>query len=192
VPVRLVLSGGIGSGKSTAAAIFAQFGATVFSADEFARRVLDVETAASAAVLYKWPQVGDAGVIDRTKLGRLVFADPEQLAALEAITHPPTRDALHDAVAAVPQSDVIVEMPILRDWFEDWTVVVVDAPDELRVERTLGRRDRFDESEIRAVMARQPSRAEWLLAADLVIDNRGSPAELTEQCRRVWERVAGV
>jgi len=189
VPVRLVLSGGIGAGKSAAAAIFAQFGATVLSADDTARRILDAGTSAATSVMDRWPQVATGGVIDRTALGRLVFADPQQLTALEAITHPPTREALHEAVSAAAASDVIVEMPILRDWFEGWTTVIVDAADELRMERALGRSDGFDEDGIRAVMARQPSRAEWLLAADLVIDNRGDLEELTGECRRVWDRV---
>lgn len=192
MPVRLVLSGGIGSGKSTAAAILAQFGATVFAADEFARRVLDVGTRPAAAVIDRWPQVADGEAIDRTELGRLVFADPEQLAALEAITHPPTREALEEAISAAAESDLVVEMPILRDWFDDWPIAVVDAPDELRMERAAHRADRFDEQSLRAVMARQPSRAEWLLAADFVIDNRGSTADLTRECRRVWERVSNV
>ena len=192
MPVRLVLSGGIGSGKSTAAAILARFGATVFSADEFARRVLDSGTAAYGAVIGRWPQVADGGAIDRTALRRVVFADPEELAALEAIIHPPTRQALHDAVSAVAPADVVIEMPILRDWFDRWTIVIVDAPDELRLERATGRDHRLDESDIRSVMASQPSRAEWLLAADLVIDNRGSMADLTDECGRVWDRVTGV
>ena len=192
MPVRLVLSGGIGSGKSTAAAILAQFGATVLAADEFARRVLDVGTLSSAAVIDRWPQVADSGIIDRTKLGRLVFADAEQLAALEAITHPPTREALQEAISAAADSDLVVELPILRDWFDDWPIAVVDTPDELRMERAARRADRFDEQGLRAVMARQPSRAEWLLAADFVIDNRGSTADLTKECRRVWERVTNV
>lgn len=192
MPVRLVLSGGIGSGKSTAAAILARLGAEVFSADDFARRVLDAGTDASAAVIDRWPQVADGCAIDRIALRRLVFADPEELAELEAITHPPTRKALQEAVSAVAASDAVIEMPILRDWFNGWTIVIVDAPDDLRLERASGRDHRLDESDIRAVMARQPSRAEWLLAADLVIDNRGSIADLTEECRRVWDRVTAV
>ena len=93
-------------------------------------------------------------------------------------------------MANVPDSKVVfVEVPILRDWFEGWKVVVVDAPDDVRVARSVVRDDRMTESEILAIMARQPSRSEWLLAADLVIDNGGDKRQLDTACRSVWERV---
>lgn len=187
---RFVLSGGIGSGKSSAGEIFSSLGAVVFSADDFARRVLAPGSEATERVIELWPEVASGGAIDRIELGRLVFGSPEQLHALESITHPPTRRDLLDAMAEVPESEVvIVEMPILRDWFDGWMTVVVDAPEGIRVARVLARDDRLVESDIRAIMARQPSRSEWLLAADFVIDNSADEKTLERGCRAVWERL---
>ena len=192
VPARLVLSGGIGSGKSTAAKIFATLGAVVFSADEFARRILAPGTEATEEVIKLWPGVADNGVINRLRLGRLVFADPARLAELEAITHPATRRSLGEAIDEVAEADIVVEMPIIRDWFKGWTVAVVDVADEIRVGRAVARKGQMSESEVRAVMERQPSRSDWLLAADLVVDNSGDEAALQETCREVWQRVTFV
>lgn len=162
----------------------------MFSADEFARRVLAPGTASTLEVIELWPEVARDGVIDRARLGRLVFSDPDRLLTLEAITHPATRLSLMEAVAEVSEAEaVVVEMPILRDWFDGWTTVVIDAPDEIRVARAVARTGQTSESDVRAVMARQPSRSEWLLAADFVIDNTGNETQLEEGCRAVWRRV---
>ncbi len=186
---RLVLSGGIGSGKSAAANILQSLGAVVFSSDDFARRVLAPETEATRLVIERWPEVAAEGVIDRARLGRLVFSDAGRLIELERIVHPYTRQSLMEAIERVPSADVVVEMPIIRNWFEGWTVVVVDAADEVRLTRAASRSDEVAEADVRAVMARQPSRAEWLLVADLVIDNGGDMAALEIECRTVWNRV---
>lgn len=161
----------------------------VFSSDEFARRVLAPGTEATRLVLERWPETADDGVIDRARLGRLVFSDAGRLAELEQIVHPYTRRSLAEAIDRVPAADIVVEMPILRDWFENWTVVVVDADDALRLTRAAARPDQMAEDDIRAVMERQPRRAEWLLAADFVIDNGGDVADLERECRAVWDRV---
>lgn len=168
------------------------FGAVVFSSDEFARRVLAPGTEATRAVLQRWPEVADDGVIDRARLGRLVFADADRLNELEQIVHPYTRRSLTEAINRVPSADVVIEMPIIRDWFEGWTVVVVDAADAIRLKRAAARPDQMAEVDIRAVMERQPSRQEFLLAADLVIDNGGDMAALEGECRAVWDRVTGL
>ncbi len=86
----------------------------------------------------------------------------------------------------------MVEMPILRDWFENWTVVVVDADDAIRLTRAAARPDQMAEEDVRAVMERQPRRAEWLLAADFVIDNGGDMTDLKSECRAVWDRVTAL
>ncbi len=187
-----LLLGGIGAGKSAAAAVFARFGALVLSADDFARAVLAPGTTETTAVLERWPDVSDDGqTIDRRRLGRRVFSDGEALAELESITHPATRAALAEAVASYRGEMVAIEMPILRDWFPEWPRVVVDAPNEVRLLRALSRDDGRDEEEIRAMMDRQPSRAEWLAAADFLIDNSGDLQDLEDECRRVWEELVG-
>jgi dephospho-CoA kinase len=181
VPARIVLCGGIGSGKSTVALLFGDHGAHVISADDVARRVLDPETPEHKAVIDRWPEVAVDGIIDRPSLGRIVFADPDALSWVESLTHPATKAAIESEVAAHADVDVVVEIPILREWFEGWITVVVDAPEETRVARASARSDAITPEDVRMVMARQPSRSEWLMAADLVIDNRGDLEHLHSQ-----------
>lgn len=190
MPPRILILGGIGSGKSTASSWFAARGAIVISSDDVARAVLGAGSEAARQVLDRWPDVGTDGVIDRDALGRIVFADPEELAALEAIVHPETRRDILGEVERHPDTTVVVEMPILRDWFDDWVKVVVDAPEEVRVARVIERGGRMTAADVRQVMARQPTRPEWLIAADYVLDNSGDIAYLHEQCDVLWGRLA--
>ena len=160
----------------------------MISSDDVARSVLAPGTHAARRVLEIWPDVGSDGVIDRSALGRVVFADPAELRRLEEITHPETRRAIAEEVAAHPEEPVVVEMPILRDWFEEgWIRVVVDAPEDVRVERAVARRADMGEGDVRAVMDRQPSRQKWLLTADYVLDNSGTMEHLAQQCGELWD-----
>ena len=188
---RLFLGGGIGGGKSAAAAQFASLGAVIVSGDDAGRAVLQPGTPETVAVAGRWPGIVDAaGVVDRPALGRIVFADPGQLGELEAITLPGIRHIILTTVEAHPDDVVLVEVPVLRDLTgRGWGWIVVDAPDDLRMERVVARSG-IPADEVRQVMARQPSRGEWLEAAAWVIDNAGTPAQLVQQCRRVWERIS--
>lgn len=186
---RFYLGGGIGSGKSAAGACFRALGAVVLSGDDAGREVLAPGTAETAAVLRRWPEaMTPDGTIDRPALGRIVFADPVQLAELEAITAPGIRARLLTAAAAHPDGIVLVEVPVLREFAgTGWPWVVVDAPDELRVARAVPRGRGMSAAEVRQVMERQPGRGDWLAAAAWVIDNSGDLAHLEGQCRRVWD-----
>lgn len=186
--MRAFLGGGIGSGKSTAGRILRDLGAVVVEADRHGHEVLAPGTPETRQVAQRWPGVvGGDGIVDRTALGRIVFADPAELADLEAITRPGIRQRVLAEVAAHPDRIVLVELPVLQSILgEDWPWVVVDAPDGLRVARTLARSPQLSEAEVRAVMARQPSRGEWLAAAAWVIDNGGDRVHLEAECRRVW------
>ncbi len=187
--IRAVVCGGIGSGKSTAAARFASYGATILHADDVARGVLADGTEQAEAVAARWPEVVVGGTIDRTALGAIVFGDSDELSALESIVHPATETALLETAARV-DGPLLVEMPILRDWFVGWTRVVVDAPDEVRMSRAM-ERSGLEEAVVRNIMDRQPTRAEWLAVADEVIDNSGDLGQLEEECRRVWGLLGG-
>ena len=191
---RFFLGGGIGSGKSAAAAHFVSFGAVVVSGDEAGRRVLAPGTSETAAVTARWPEAVDAsGGIDRSALGRIVFADAAQLRELEGITGPGIRRVIVAAVDAHPGDIVLVEVPVLRDLIgRGWPWIVVDAPDATRIERTIARGGGMSAGDVGRVMSRQVSRGEWLAAADWVIDNSGDQVGLGVQCRRIWDEITAV
>lgn len=184
------LGGGIGSGKSSAAAIFSALGAAVLSADRAAHTVLEPGGEAAAAVAARWPGVVVAGRIDRPALAAVVFTDPAARAALEGITHPAIGRLLAGQLAGVAAAVVLVEMPLpipLLGPGRPW--VVVDAPDEVRLERLIARGMEAGDAARR--MAAQPSRAEWLARADLVVNNSGDFTHLDSECRRAWDVIRG-
>lgn len=186
-----LLSGGIGSGKSTAAAVFESLGAVVVSADSAGHRVLAPGGEAADAVASLWPAAVVGGVIDRRALGRLVFAERRSLLELEAITHPAIARLVRAEVEAAGDAPLIlVEVPLPSDLLgPGWPRIVVDAPEDVRIFRL--RLGGMEPAEIAGRMAVQPLRAEWLALADHVIDNSGGPDELAAECRRVWEALVG-
>ncbi|HEX9978624.1 MAG TPA: dephospho-CoA kinase [Acidimicrobiia bacterium] len=189
---RFLIGGGIGSGKSAAAACFAALGAVILSSDAIGHAVLEPGTPQADEVAVRWPEVVVAGRIDRRLLGRLVFANPSQLAELEALTHPEITRRLTTLADAVPDDLVMVELPVLRDLpGRGWPWVVVDAPDDLRIARTVAR-GAMSAAEVRRVMDRQAGRGEWLAAASWVVDNSGDPGLLLGQCRRVWDVISQI
>jgi dephospho-CoA kinase len=180
---RVVLCGGIGSGKSTAGKLLGAAGAEVIDADEVGHRVLEPAGVAFGAVAARWPQVVVDGVIDRSALGRIVFADPGQLGELEAITHPAIRSAILSRLTEAAAAVTVVEIPLLRHFLgEGWQRAVVDCPDDVRRKRLLARG--MTTADISQRMASQPSREDWLEAADFVIDNSGSVEELEKEVER--------
>jgi dephospho-CoA kinase len=180
------LTGGIGSGKSAAAAEFERLGADVVDTDAIAHEL----TARGGAALPELERLfgpavlGASGALDRAKLRRLVFADPAAKQALEALLHPMIRDESQRRIATsrgpyvVHVVPLLIESPDYRSRVD--RVLVVDAPEELQVERVRARSG-LSESEVRAIMAAQAPRAERLAAADDVIENRGTIDALREQ-----------
>jgi dephospho-CoA kinase len=186
MPQRVfVVTGGIGSGKSAAAAVFSSLGADVISADDQGHAVLAPDGEAFSAVSERWPGVVVDGSVDRSALAAIAFSDPDELAELEAMTHPAIRSRILTAVEASEAEVVCIETPIPAFMPSDWPRVVVDAPDTLRVERLLARG--MADEDIAARMAAQPSRGEWFALADLVVDNSGDLEALDHECRLVWE-----
>ena len=187
---RLVLSGGIGCGKSTVGRFLAAAGVAVIDADEVAHRVLEPVGAAYDAVSDRWPDAVRDGFIDRAALAAMVFGDPLQLAELEAITHPAIRSEIARRVASETNEVVVVEVPLLNDYFDDgWRRIVVDAPDEVRRRRLEARG--MTPPDIAQRMDAQPGRDEWLAAADFVIDNSGSLDALRDEVERFLTSIRG-
>ncbi|MDP9495505.1 MAG: dephospho-CoA kinase [Actinomycetota bacterium] len=173
---RWLLSGGIGSGKTEVGRLLAATGIRVLDADRIGHRVLEPAGKAFSAVANRWPEVVRDGVIDRGRLAGIVFADPGQLRELESLTHPHIFGTIQDELERF-EGLAVVEVPILEAGLA-WPRLVVDAPDQIRFERALERGMSTDD--IRARMASQPSRGQWLASADLVIPNFGTLEELKE------------
>lgn len=165
-------------------------GADVIEADRLGHAVLAPGGAAFAHVAGRWPEVVVDGQIDRRALGRIVFADPDLLAELEAMTHPAIRDLLVQRLEASTAGVVAIEIPMRADWLDpSWPVLVVDVPDGLRRARLSGRG--MDEDEIDARIAAQPDRDEWRAGATWVVANGGDLADLAAEVDEVWREVAG-
>ncbi len=193
-------TGGIGTGKSTVAEMLAALGAAVIDADVEARRALQPGTSTHAAVLDAFGQdLADAnGEIDRARLARRVFTDPVARAELEAIVHPVVEEAIHAGIASAKSQGaiVVVDLPLLvetdgRARYGLDGVLVVDAPEEVVLERLLTKRA-MREEEARARIAAQAPRPARLRAADYVIVNVGSLEELAAMVRRAWQWMCGL
>jgi dephospho-CoA kinase len=180
------LTGGIGSGKSAAADEFGRLGATVVDTDAIAHELTAAGGAALAGVesLFGSEFIAASGQMDRKKMRALVFADPAAKLALERLLHPLIRERSRERIAAAPGPYVVHVVPLLvesADYRQHVDrVLVVDAPDEVRIARVRGRSG-LSEDEVRAIMRGQASRAERLAAADEVIDNGGSLDALRQQ-----------
>jgi dephospho-CoA kinase len=193
--VRVGLTGGVASGKSTVSGLLRDLGAVVVDADALAREVLEPGTPGLAAVVAGFgPEVLDVqGALDRTRLGALVFADPARRAALEDIVHPLVRARAHDLEEAAPPGALVVhDIPLLVETGQAGAfdaVVVVDVPVEVQVARAT--RDRgWSEDEARARIAAQASRADRLAAATYVVDNSGTLEDLRQRVAEVFAELA--
>lgn len=191
--LRVGLTGGIGSGKSAVSALLAERGAVIIDADRIARAVVAAGTPGLRAVVAAFgPQVlRPDGELDREAVGRIVFADPEQLARLNAIVHPLVgeRTAAETAAAEASGARIAVyDVPLLvenglQDLYD--AVVVVAAQPETQVARLTGQRG-MAEADARSRIANQASREDRLAVADRVIDNSGSLDDLRHQVDEVW------
>lgn len=157
-------------------------GIYTIDADAIGHEVLRSDGPAFEEMVGRWPQVIEAGEVDRGALAAIVFNDREELAALEAITHPHIFGRINTRVEDVDGA-VVVEIPVLSHTLgADWKRIVVDCRDEIRLERAIGRGMSRDDADAR--LDSQPSRVEWLAIADMVIPNHGDLEELDEAVGR--------
>ena len=175
-PFCIGLTGGIGSGKSSAAKIFQELGAAVVDTDQIARELTGRGGAAIAAIADQFGAdcIAADGSLDRSKMRRLVFTDPKSKRKLEAILHPLIRRESRARIAAAQQPYVLVVVPLLletgayRELIK--RVLVVDCDEARQIARTV-KRSGLAIDEVRAIMAAQLPRAERLAAADDVLHN---------------------
>jgi len=193
--LRVGLTGGIGSGKSTVSATLASLGAVVVDADAVAREVVERGTPGLAAVVDRFGSgvVGRDGGLDRTALGRVVFGDPEALSDLETLTHPAiwarTAQILDDAG---PDAVVVHDMPLLVEkgmGAQYHLVAVVGAAEDVRVRRLVDQRG-MSEADARARIAAQADDVARRAAADVWLENEATPEALRATVLRLWhERI---
>ena len=189
---KIGVTGGIGSGKSTVSQRLQELGAVIIDADKVAREIVEPGQpalkeldAAFAGVL------NEDGTLNRAELARQAFATPEATEKLNSITHPRIRERTNALFAQAEQAgeDVVVyDMPLLIENGETSRVdhvLVVDAPDEVRVRRLVESRG-LDESDAKARIKAQIDRDSRLAAADTVLDNGGTVDELLAQVDRFW------
>jgi dephospho-CoA kinase len=179
------ITGGIGSGKTAVTRRFEQRGITVVDADLVARLIVEPGTPALAAIATHFgADVLQAdGALDRAALRSRVFSNDTERHWLEHLTHPLIGQEIIDQINTSRSPYTILSSPLLLDTNQKALVdcvVVVDAPEELQLQRTV-QRDSNDEAQVRRIMAAQMSRADRLERADMVIDNSRSLEELDSQ-----------
>ncbi|OIQ74295.1 dephospho-CoA kinase [mine drainage metagenome] len=186
----IALTGGIGSGKSTAAAVMGKHGAEVIEADQLARDVLAPGTAGLSAVRARFgDEVLNAdGSLNRQTLAAMIFSDSDLRTALEQIVHPLVERAFHHIVDQLPKDSVVVyEIPLLAEVGraeEFQLVIAIEAPLSVRIER-LAKRG-FTREQAMARISEQASNAERRAIADIVLTNSGDEASFVEALESTW------
>ena len=197
--LRIGLTGGIASGKSTVAERFAELGIPVIDADVAAREVVAPGTPGLARVIERFgPGVLAAnGELDRRALRHLIFGNPDSRRNLEAILHPLIRETMERSVEAAAGPYAVMAVPLLVEGGSRGSVdriLVVDADEAAQLERVQAR-DGGSLEHARAILASQASRTARLAAADDVLLNSGTVSDLRQAVDRLHEqylRLAGI
>jgi dephospho-CoA kinase len=191
LPIIIGLTGNIGTGKSTVAAMLAGLGADVIDADKVAHEAMRRGTPVHAQIVNAFgPSILAAdGEIDRKQLGAIVFSNPVALARLEAIVHPATIEAIGrriagtDADVVVIEAIKLIESGLARTCDTIW--VTTCRPDQ-QIRRIMGARD-LCQAKARERVEAQPPQEEKVARADVVIDNAGSLSATREQVTAAWK-----
>ncbi|MBU3737988.1 MAG: dephospho-CoA kinase [Rhodoferax sp.] len=195
--IRLGLTGGIGSGKSTVADMLTDLGATLIDADALSR----ASTAAGGSAIDAIARIFGAdfitpdGALDRDRMRALAYADPQARQRLEAIVHPLVGQAVRERTAQALASGcrcVVYDVPLLVEsgrWRQQVDrVLVIDCEEQEQVQRVMARNG-LSRAEVERIIVAQASRAQRLAAADAVIVNHGiDRAGLRQQVRWLWHR----
>jgi dephospho-CoA kinase len=192
--MRVGLTGGVASGKSTVSQMLVELGAVLIDGDALAREVVARGTPGLAEVVEEFGEelLTPEGDLDRPALGRIVFSDEAARRRLEAITHPLIFERYAELEAAASPEDLVVhDIPLLAesgraDSFDE--VIVVDAPAELQIERMTGHRG-WTREEAESRIAAQATREDRLAIASYVIENTGTLDELRARVVQVYREL---
>ncbi len=194
--MRVGLTGGVASGKSSVSGILRELGAVVIDADQLAREVVAKGTPGLERVIEAFgPDVLTAdGDLDRAKVGSIVFADEDQRRVLEAIVHPLVFERIVALEEAADQADLVVhDIPLLAESGRAGTfdaVIVVDAPADVQIDRMVRHRG-WTREEAAARIAAQASREDRRAVATYLIDNTGTLDDLRQRVTEVVEELLG-
>ncbi|MNM00192.1 Dephospho-CoA kinase [compost metagenome] len=191
------LTGGIASGKSTVSALLVSKGARLVDADAIAREIMlpGHEVLASVAEFFGAEVLQPDGTLNRSKLGDIVFRDPEARKTLNGLTHPVIRRITRERMEAFEREDAsrltVVDIPLLyeteqEDLFEK--ILVVYVPREVQIQRLIARNG-LTEEQARARLDSQMDIEVKRAKADYVIDNSGDPAETEKQIEQLMDRL---
>ena len=188
--LKIGLTGGIGSGKSTVAEIFSDLGITIIDADIIAHQLTQPGSDSFKEIkqLLGKEYITDSGELDRKKIAQTIFSNPSKKMALEKILHPRIKQRmLQEIEQAQPSHYIILVIPLLLE--SDFTdlvdrIIVVDTDDEIRIKRTQ-QRDSRTEEQIREIMSKQIDRDHRLQQADNILNNNGNLEDLNDAVNRL-------
>lgn len=190
--LRIGLTGGIASGKSTVEQRFVELGIAVINADDSARAVVAPGQPGLAAVVSRFGAgvLTAKGELDRPALRTRIFADPKERRDLEAILHPLIRADMAERAARAAGPYIVLSIPLLiegnsRDRVD--RILVIDVDEALQLQRLMSR-DSVDLEQARSILAAQASRASRLSAADDVLVNSGTVPEFRHAVDRLHQR----
>lgn len=187
------LTGGIGSGKTTVAQLFAERNVSIIDADSIARIVTQPDKPAFLDIIdhFEEPLLLENGTLDRAKLRTIIFNHPEERRWLENLLHPLIRNEIQQQLKILSSPYCIIVIPLLFETgMESYSfiqrILVVDTPEHLQIERT-AKRDKSDKAHIEAILKSQASRDHRLTKAHDIIVNTGTLNELIPQVQQLHE-----
>ena len=191
--LKIAITGGAGTGKSTVARMFAELGSEVLDADRIAREAVAVGQPAWVELrhVYGADFFHENGELNRSKLSQVVFADPEARRRLDGLIHPRVEAELQARVAELARRGaalVLVEVPLLFETGREAAfdrVIVVAAPEADQIRR-LRARDHRGEAEIRGILSAQWPLADKLARGDYLVDNGGELRTTEQQVKNIW------
>jgi dephospho-CoA kinase len=191
--LKIAITGGAGTGKSTVARMFKELGAEVLDADQVAREAVAVGAPAWQELrrVYGVDFFHENGELNRSRLAQLVFADPEARRRLDGLIHPRVEAELQARVAELDRRGVrlvLVEVPLLFETGRETAfdrVIVVAAPEADQIRR-LRARDHRGEAEIRGILAAQWHLADKVARGDYLVDNGGERGDTEQQVKNIW------